>query len=85
MRTTVRLDDRLLEQAKKEAARQGKTLTLFIDEALRQMLVQSDRPKRTKKVRLPVSRATGGTLQGVDLNDSAALLDVMVARSDPTR
>ena len=26
---------------------------------------------------LPVSRATGGTLRGVDLSDSAALLDIM--------
>jgi len=77
MRTTVRLDDKLLEQAKKEAARKGKTLTAFMDEAIRQALTKpTDRPPR-KKVHLPVSRAGGGTLPGVDLNDSAALLEIM--------
>jgi Arc/MetJ family transcription regulator len=29
MRTTIRLDDRLLAQAKREAARRGETLTTF--------------------------------------------------------
>ena len=80
MRTTVRLDDRLLEQAKKEAARQGKTLTSLIDQALRQVLAQSGHRPPKKRVRLPVSHAGGGTLPGVDLNDSASLLDIMEGR-----
>lgn len=80
MRTTVRLDDKLLEEAKKEAARQRKTLTSFMDEAIRQALAQSKQPVSRKRVRLPVSRATGGTLPGVDLNDSASLLEVMEGR-----
>jgi hypothetical protein len=81
MRTTVRLDDNLLEQVKKEAARQGRTLTSLIDEALRQALAQSRQRTPKKRVRLPVSRESGGTLPGVDLNDSASLLDVMEGRS----
>ena len=32
MRTTVRLEDALLEQAKREAARRGKTLTALIEQ-----------------------------------------------------
>jgi len=32
---------------------------------------------RRTKVVLPVSRETGGVLPGVDLNDSAGLLDLM--------
>jgi len=80
MRTTVRLDDRLLEQARKEAARQGKTLTSLIDEALRQTLAQSGHRAPKKRVRFPVSREGGGTLPGVDLNDSASLLDIMEGR-----
>ena len=81
MRTTIRLDDRLLEAAKKQAAREGKTLTALIDQALRQALARAgtDRTKR-KRVRLPVSRAGGGTLPGVDLNDSASLMDIMEVR-----
>ena len=81
MRTTVRLDDKLLEEAKKEAARHGKTLTAFMDEAIRQALAQAKHPPPRKRVRLPVSRATGGTLPGVDLNDTASLLDIMEGES----
>jgi Ribbon-helix-helix protein, copG family len=77
MRTTVRLDDKLLEEAKEEAARQGKTLTAFMDEAIRRALIQSKPKPSRKKIRLPVSKSTGGTLPGVDLNDTASLLDIM--------
>lgn len=80
MRTTVRLDDELLKQAKTESERQGRTLTSFIDEALRQMLARSEHPAPRKKVKIPVSRSRGGTLPGVDINDSAALLDIMEGR-----
>jgi hypothetical protein len=80
MRTTVRLDDGLLEQAKKEAARQGKTLTAFMDEAIRRALAKPHERRPRKRVRLPVSRSIGGTLPGVDLNDSAALLEIMEGR-----
>jgi len=78
MRTTVRLDDALLEQAKREAARRRETLTALIEQGLRLVLAQS-RTRREKRPRvvLPVSRAAGGLQAGIDLNDSAGLLDVM--------
>ena len=80
MRTTVRLDENLLRQAKREAQKCGKTLTSMIEQGLRLVLAGShSRPARTR-VKLPVSRAVGGTLPGVDLNDSAALLDKMDGR-----
>ena len=81
MRTTVRLDDELLEEAKKEAARRGETLTSIIDHAIRQLLAQSRPRTHRKRVRLPVSRARGGTLPGIDLNDSASLLEIMEGRT----
>lgn len=77
MRTTIRLDEDLLVQAKKEADRLGRTLTSLIDEALRQLLSRSQTPPPKKHIRIPVSKAKGGTLPGVDLNDSAGLLDIM--------
>jgi hypothetical protein len=80
MRTTVRLDDALLEQAKREASRRQETLTAFIERGLRLALAQSSARPRRKRVVLPVSRAGGGVLPGVDLNDSAALLDIMENR-----
>ena len=81
MRTTVRLDDALLEQAKREAVRRNVTLAALIDEGLRLVLAQNTpRNRREPKVRLPVCRRGGGTLPGIDLNDTSALLDVMEGR-----
>ena len=74
----MRLDENLIQQAKAEAARRGKTLTSLIEEGLRLVLVQSTRPLPASKVRLPICKQGGGTLPGVDLDDSASLLDLMV-------
>ena len=80
MRTTVRLDEGLLEQAKAEAGRRGETVTSLIERGLRHVLATSQRSSRRSRVRLPVSRATGGTRPGIDLDDSSALLDVLEGR-----
>jgi len=80
MRTTVRLDDSLLEQAKREASRRGETLTALIEKGLRLALAQSRPAQRRPRVRIPVCRAGGGALPGLDLNGSAALLEVMEGR-----
>jgi hypothetical protein len=77
MRTTVRLEDTLLDQAKREAQRREETLTALIEQGLRLVLAQSNPSKPRKRVTLPVCRAGGGTLPGVDLNDSSSLLDIM--------
>ena len=81
MRTTVRLDDGLLSQAKREAARRGRTLTSLLEQGLRLVLAQTPSRSRRPRVKLPVCRAGGGLLPGVDLDDSAALLDRMEGRS----
>ena len=80
MRTTVRLDDSLLDQAKREAARRRVTLTTLMEQGLRLILAQSRTKSHRKRVILTVSRARGGVLPGVALNDSSALLDVMDRR-----
>ncbi len=76
MRTTVRLRDELLKRARERAAADGRTLTSLIEEGLGVVLDQS-RPVRAQKVRLPVSRARGGLLPGVDLTRSGDLEDLM--------
>ena len=76
MRTTVRLDDHLLSQAKQLAARTGQTLTAVIEEALRIKLAASRKRKPGAKMTL-TTYGTGGILPGVDLDDSAALLELM--------
>jgi len=77
VRTTVRLEDALISQAKREAERRGETLTALIEQGLRLVLAQSRTLRQRELVKLPVSQAGGGVLPGIDLNDSAALLDIM--------
>jgi hypothetical protein len=76
MRTTVRLRNDLLKRARERAATDGRTLTSLIEEGLVRVL-EEPRPRRSRKVALPVSRARGGLLPGVDLNRSGDLEDLM--------
>jgi len=80
MRTTIRLDDHLLAQAKQVANATGRTLTRLIEDALRQSLARrSPAPGRRPPPRLTTVGGKG--LQpGVDLDDGAALLDLMEGR-----
>jgi hypothetical protein len=80
MRTTVRLDEALLERARQEAARRRVTLTSLIEQGLRLVLRRPLKKDERPLVTLPECRVGGGTLPGVDLNDSAALLDRMEGR-----
>ena len=80
MRTTVRLDEALLAEAKKYAAESGQTLTSLIEAALREVLARRRSTTKRGKVRLPT--LPGGRLQpGVDLDDTSALLDLMEDRN----
>jgi hypothetical protein len=74
MRTTIRIDDHLLAAAKARAARTGRTLTAVIEDALRKALAEEP-AERSTSVRLPTF--PGRLRPGVDLDDSAALLDLM--------
>jgi hypothetical protein len=67
-------------QVKREAEQRGETVTALIEEGLRLVLAQSQQAPRRERVILPVSNAGGGVLAGVDLNDSAALEDIMEGR-----
>ena len=82
MRTTIRLDDDLLARAKQLAARTGRTLTAVVEDALRAALAQS-RPRRGReRIELPTF-GSRGTREGVDLDDTASLLDVMESGDAP--
>lgn len=82
MRTTVRLDDQLLREAKKTAAETGRTLTAVIEDALRQALAARPPREKGSRFKLPVLDL-GDTMPGVDFDNSAALLDLMEAGDDP--
>lgn len=76
MRTTIRLDDELLTQAKQVAAQSGRTLNAVIEDALRESLARTAKPAKRTRIRLPVFKGRG--LQpGVDLDSAAALLELM--------
>lgn len=78
MRTTVRLDDHLFTAAKRYAAKTGQTLTEVLSDALREVLARKRRGEDAACVRLPTFKGQG--LQaGIDLDRTAALLDVMDA------
>jgi hypothetical protein len=76
MRTTIRLDDALLAQAKVEAARRGSTLTAVIEDALRELLARVESRRDPAPFELPTF-AGNGLQPGVDLDDSASLLDLV--------
>lgn len=82
MRTTIRLDEALLARAKALAARTGRTLTAVIEDALRAALAQGRSRSRAERVSLPTF-GSGGLRPGVDLDDTAALLDRMGDVDDP--
>jgi hypothetical protein len=75
VRTTVRLDERLLEKAKAEARKRGETLTSLMEHGLRLALAGSHARERAERVTLPVSKASGGVRPGIDLDDTSDLLD----------
>jgi hypothetical protein len=80
MRTTIRLDERLLADAKALAARTGRSLTRVIEDSLREALARGD--ERREPVELPVVR--GGRLRpGVNLDSTSDLLDLMESDAAP--
>ncbi len=75
MKTTLNIDDSVMTELKREAARQGRTMSELVETALR-LLFQSQR-KREKIVALPTFRS-GGTL--LDIADRDALYQAMEGR-----
>lgn len=78
MRTTIRLHDDLYRRVRVTAAADGSTITSFIEDALREAL------RRAGDSGLPDSYSVepfdgDGVRPGVDLDDNAALFDLMDA------
>jgi len=82
-RTTIRLDDQLLKDAKAAAAASGRTFTELVASALRETLAPPKAGPRRERVTLPTFKGTG-LMPGVDLDDSAGLLDLMEQPDDPS-
>ncbi len=70
------MNDQLLADAKQAAARAGRSLTALIEDALRAALARQPPRRRRRRVRLTTARGRGPR-PGIDLDRTAALLDVL--------
>lgn len=75
VKTTLNIDDTVMEQLKREAARQGRTMSDLVETALRGLF--QSRQKKTELPPLPTFHG-GGEL--VDLSDRDALYQAMEGR-----
>ena len=75
MKTTRNLNDQVLLQAKSRAARDGITLTRFVEDALRARLA-GVRDGKTP-FRMQLKSVKGDRLPNVDISDRDALYDVI--------
>jgi hypothetical protein len=74
MKTTLVIDDRLMERLRKEAARRGTTISELVESAIRTLL--GTRAPRRELPRLPTFKAS----LLVDLAKRDALYDAMEGR-----
>ncbi len=75
MRTTLAIDDHLLETAKLRARSRGLTLGQLVEQGLRLLLARDGIPAAGPDV--PVFRGGGGLRPGVDASSTRALLEAL--------
>ena len=75
MKTTLNLNDQVLRQARERAARDGITLTRFVEDALLARLADARGRKRSFRLRL--TTVTGNAPPNVDIADRDALHEVV--------
>jgi hypothetical protein len=75
-RTTVRLPDELVRRAKRRATEKGCSLTSLIEEGLRRVLEDRAPANKRRPVMPRVSKATGGLMPGIDLDDISSLQEM---------
>jgi len=75
MRTTINLPDELYGEVRRRASDEGRTVTSFLEQALRDALARREAGEKPPFVVHPFRG--GAVMPGVDLNDSAALLELM--------
>jgi len=75
MKTTLDISDELLARAKAVAAKERITLTRMVEEGLA-LRIRRKRPRPMSTLRaLPVSKAQGGLVSGVDGSSNQSMLD----------
>lgn len=71
-----------MRQVRRLAAETNRTLTAVIEDALREALGRRPKVRPQKPIHLPTFRGTG-LMPGVDLDNNAALLDLMESEDGP--
>lgn len=74
MRTTISIDDYLLEGAKRRARERGQTLGELVEDALR---LELEEGKPVEAVEVPVFTGGSGVRPGVDLGSNRALREAL--------
>ncbi len=82
MRTTLTIDDELLEQARRRARREGVSLGKVVEDALRRDLA---REVPTQRPEVPVFTGGTGPRPGVDLTSNRALHEALDEGLAPDR
>lgn len=77
MRTTLTIEDGLLEEAKRRAREQETSLREVVNEALRAGLLRPKASTQTDVEKPLITFRGGGVRPGIDLNDSVGLLEAM--------
>lgn len=77
MRTTITIDDHLLAQIKQRAAQTGRTASEIIEDAVRGSFLRERRYEQERPTFGLPTFSSGGYQPGVDLDNNAALLDLM--------
>lgn len=75
MKTTLNIDETVMTELKREAARQGRTMSEMVETALRGLLREQRQPAEVTP--LPVFHSGGET---VDVADREALYEAMEGR-----
>jgi len=75
-RTTVRLPTELLNRARRKALAERRTLTSLIEEGLRRVLAEKQKPIKRERRPLPISSASGPPFPGIDISNSAQLQEM---------
>ena len=75
MRTTIRLDDRLLAQLKRRAAESGTSVSRVIDDAVRLLMRAPDTERDAESFEL-VTFGAGGRFSRHNLDNASALLEM---------
>ena len=74
MKTTLNINDQVLKNAKKQAARDGITLTALVEDALKAKLLHA---RQKVKYRFKPNVVTGRKPPNVDISERDALYEVI--------